>query len=62
VIKEFLSKGLRWTMSPLAGRAVKDASLFDGRRGQCLRTEKERGHLIVHALIFGIARAYGREV
>ena len=30
--------------SPLTGRAVKSASLFDGGRGQYLRTQKERGH------------------
>ena len=39
-----------------SGRAVKGASLFDGVRGQYLRTKKERGRLIVHAPDYVIAR------
>ena len=44
--------------SPLTGRAVKDASLFDGGRGNNLRTKFERGLLFVHALYAYIAAPF----
>jgi len=54
-----LSFVLRWTRSPLSGRAVKDASLFDGGRGNMF-THRERAWTVdfVHAHDFDYCRAF----